>query len=143
MKKDDIYKKSVVFYVEDEDVIRESATKILRYSFENFYSFADGKDALDAISNDIIPDIIVTDINMPHVNGLEMIQEIQKMGYIIPVIFITGYSEREYINQAMELNVKKFLLKPILDLREIENSIIEVLEKCFSKNMMQKKISEL
>ena len=143
MKKVDIYKKSVIFYVEDEDTIRDSATKILQYSFDNFYSFADGEDALDAVLNDIIPDIIVTDINMPHVNGLEMIKEIQKMGYIIPVVFITGHSERKYINQAMELNVKKFLLKPILDLREIENSIIEVLEKCFAKNMMQKKISEL
>lgn len=143
MTKDDIYKKAVVFFVEDENIIRESVDRILQYSFDHFHSFSDGKDVISAIENDIIPDIIVTDINMPHVNGIEMIKQIQKMDYLIPVIFVTGYSEREYINKAMGLNVKKFLLKPILNLKEIEQSIVEVLEACFAKNIMQKKISEL
>jgi YesN/AraC family two-component response regulator len=57
-------------------------------------------------------DLIVTDINMPVMNGLELIQKIRDLDSNIPVIIMSAHTEPEYIKSAEELGVKNYLLKP-------------------------------
>ena len=83
----------------------------------------DGKEALEA-AKVWKPNIIITDIAMPFINGLELIKELQKIGISSKNIIISGYDEFEYAKQAISLGVTDYLLKPFLP-----RELIEVLKK--------------
>ncbi len=78
----------------------------------NFLSAKNGQEALELIEQNRDIDIIVTDINMPVMNGLKMIEELKKRGFNIPVIIMSAHTETDFINKAKELGVDNYLLKP-------------------------------
>ena len=111
-----------VFLVDDEIVIREG----IRESFpweETPYSLVgeapDGEMALPII-RDTNPDIVITDIKMPFMDGLELCRELKSQMPWIGIIVLSGYDEFEYARQCIKLGVREYLLKPInsADLRE-------------------------
>ena len=111
-----------VLYVEDDKNLIESMQFFLNRTFNKSYIAIDGLDGLDVFKtniNDI--DLIITDIDMPGINGIEMIEEIRKLNANIP-IYVTS-AEDEYKPAAMELNVIEFFQKPIIDLFKIAETI--------------------
>ena len=111
-----------VFLVDDEIVIREG----IRESFpweDTPYSLVgeapDGEMALPII-RDTNPDIVITDIKMPFMDGLELCRELKSQMPWIGIIVLSGYDEFEYARQCIKLGVREYLLKPInsADLRE-------------------------
>ncbi len=101
-----------ILFVEDEvdlcNIISDTLTKLQA----NFETANNGKIALEKFTNDDSFDLIVTDINMPVMNGLDLIQRIRDMGSDIPVVIMSAHTEPEYIKSAEELGVKNYLLKP-------------------------------
>ena len=101
-----------ILFVEDEEdlcnIISDTLTKLQA----NFQTANNGKIALDKFKEDDTFDLIVTDINMPVMNGLELIKNIRDMGSNIPVVIMSAHTEPEYIKSAEELGVKNYLLKP-------------------------------
>ena len=104
-----------VFLVDDEIVIREG----IRNSFpwrDTEYSLvgeaSDGEMALPMI-RDTKPDILITDIRMPFMDGLELCRVVRQQMPWIGVIILSGYDEFEYARQGIQLGVKEYLLKPI------------------------------
>ncbi|MBQ8073405.1 MAG: response regulator [Clostridia bacterium] len=104
-----------VFLVDDEIVIREG----IRSSFpwdESEYSLVgeapDGEIALPMI-RDMNPDILITDIRMPFMDGMELCRLVRSQMPWIGVIILSGYDEFEYARQAIQLGVREYLLKPI------------------------------
>ena len=101
-----------ILFVEDEEdlcnIISDTLTKLQA----NFETANNGKVALEKFkeSNDF--DLIVTDINMPVMNGLELIKNIRDMHSDIPVVIMSAHTEPEYIKSAEELGVKNYLLHP-------------------------------
>lgn len=105
-------KKLKLLFVEDETDLVEIITDTLTKLNANFLSAKNGQEALDLIEENKDIDIIVTDINMPVMNGLVMIKELKDRGFSIPIIIMSAHTETDYINKAKELGVDNYLLKP-------------------------------
>lgn len=76
------------------------------------------------------PDVLFSDIRMPGINGLELLEEMRRRGIEIKTIFISGYAEFEYAQKALELKAYDYLLKPIE--QEQLNKVLERIKKDFS-----------
>ncbi|QDF28113.1 response regulator [Halarcobacter anaerophilus] len=105
-------KKLKLLFVEDEADLVEIITDTLKKLDANFLSAKNGQEALELVEQNRDIDIIVTDINMPVMNGLKMIEELKKRGFNIPVIIMSAHTETDFINKAKELGVDNYLLKP-------------------------------
>ena len=104
-----------VLIVEDEIRIREGIGKLLSHSgglYEVIREAGNGEEGLEAIF-ELKPDIVITDIRMPDMDGLEMLSRMVKAGYHTKAIVLSAYSEFEYARTAMKLGVTEYLLKPI------------------------------
>ena len=102
-----------ILFVEDEEdlvkIIGDTLTKLQA----KFHIATNGKIALDKfIELDGKIDLVVTDINMPIMSGLELIAEIQKIDKDMPFIIMSAHTEPQYIRAAEELGVPDYLLKP-------------------------------
>ncbi len=104
-----------VVIVEDEVRIREGIVNLLKKidpSCEIAGEAVNGLDGLN-ICKKIKPDIVITDIRMPHMDGIQMLTHLKQVGVSPQVILLTAYSEFEYARSAMKLGVTEYLLKPI------------------------------
>ncbi|MBD3840880.1 MAG: EAL domain-containing protein [Campylobacterales bacterium] len=103
-----------VLYCEDEDNLREVTSGILKSFTKNQYIAVDGKEGLKLFleHKDEI-DLVITDVNMPNMSGLEMAKEIKKVNSNIPIIVATAFSNSEYLLEAIDLGVDKYVLKPV------------------------------
>ena len=105
-------KKMTLLYVEDNKEIREQTKEIFVDLFGTVLLAEDGEEGLNKFYENKI-DLVITDINMPKLNGLEMIEKISKFDENIPVMISSAHNETEYFTKAIELNVDGYLLKPL------------------------------
>lgn len=118
---DKLYKNIKILYVEDDEITRENAVEYLENFFENIYEAADAIKALQLYEK-YKPDIIITDIQMPKLNGLEFIKRIRQKDKKTKVIVITAFCDKSYLLKAIELQLVKYLLKPINE-KEFEDAL--------------------
>ena len=100
-----------VLLVEDED----SISRLLKEAVaDSFYTFLIAKDGLEGIAlfKKLKPDIVITDIMMPHMSGLEMAQELRKINPDIHIIVLSAFSEKEKLLSAIDIGINKYFLKP-------------------------------
>lgn len=110
--------------VEDEAFTREGLRKRICWNeleFSEVQVYANGLQALEALDS-FSPDLLISDIKMPHMNGIELASEVQKKYPNCHIIFITGYADKEYLLSAIALHVDKFIEKP-LDLQEVTDAV--------------------
>lgn len=115
--------------VDDEDEVREGIrlkTDWNACGFELAGDYSNGRDALEAVEQ-LRPDVIITDICMPFMDGLELAQNVALLYRDIRIVIVTGHEHFEYAQQAIKLKVHDYLLKPV-NLREIT---------CFLQKMKQ------
>lgn len=114
-----------ILYVEDEDFIRENTAEALSFMSDNVITAIDGNDAYQKYLK-INPDIIISDIEMPNMNGLELVEKIRKNDKEVQIIITTAYINTHYLLKAVELNLVKYLTKPIflLDLKNALNTCL-------------------
>ncbi len=116
-----------VVIVEDEEIIRQGLINSIPwsdYECEVVGEAKNGKEGLELIAK-VKPDIIVLDINMPVMGGLEMIENLPHQIYSF--IVVSGYSEFEYAKKAIRLNVSDYLLKP-LDHDQFKSALSQAIE---------------
>jgi len=101
-----------ILYAEDEEQTRLNYTKILQRDFKKVYSCKDGQDAYDNYLK-YKPNILLLDINMPKINGLELAKKIRQKDNTTRIIILTAYLEQDKLLLAAELNLTKYLPKPI------------------------------
>lgn len=114
---------------DDERIIREGIVTLIDWNslFINVSQAKDGYEAYEIIKNER-PDIVITDIKMPGLNGLELIEKV-KVEYPDTIfVILSGYGEFEFASLAMQFGVKYYLLKPC-----DENDIIDVIEKIINE----------
>ncbi|RZV16554.1 response regulator transcription factor [Aliarcobacter butzleri] len=128
------FKNIKVLFVEDEENIRINAITYLRRLFEEVYEAKDANEAFEIIDNKK-PHIIITDINMPKINGLEMIRKIRKNDLYTKIIVLSAYTKTEYLLEAIELRLEKYLVKPIR-----HETIFPILSDCVNKIKNSKNI---
>jgi len=112
-----------ILYVEDETEIRENTKRPLQYLCNELFIATNGQEGLE-LYNKCQPDIVVSDIKMPIMNGIDMCKSIKKIDPNQHIIFTTAHSESGYFMEAIEMQVDGYILKPIdYDLLEkkIEN----------------------
>ena len=107
-----ILKKLNILYVEDELSAAKKFTKILSKFFHNVYTAYNGKEGLDIFENKNI-DLVISDINMPVMDGLEMSQNIRETCNDVPIILTTARTETDCLIKAIELNINSYILKPV------------------------------
>lgn len=107
-----------LLYVEDDQRLRESTAELFGNYFKSVDCAANGVEGLAKylayeVSNGAPYDLIITDIKMPQMNGLEMCQRIMKEQPLQQVIITTAHNEIDYLHQAIEIGISGFVTKPI------------------------------
>ncbi|EGD48475.1 two component transcriptional regulator, AraC family [Ruminiclostridium papyrosolvens DSM 2782] len=119
--------------VEDEEMIRNKIiynTNWKEHGFVEVLQASNGMEALDIVRKNNI-DIVITDIQMPEMNGIELIREIKSLNRGIKCIIITAYAEFEYAKESVKLNVNDYILKPFKskDLLDIVKKLSEEINR--------------
>lgn len=125
-------KTATILYVEDNEEVRIGYTKALHRYAKKVYTASDGEEGL-ALFREHSPDIVISDIKMPHKDGIEMAHEIRQLNAEQIILFTTAYAESMYTLPALELGIDGYLLKPV-DKKKLEAKIQQL-----SKNIALKK----
>ena len=116
-----------LLYVEDDLDTIENMVHFTKNKFNEVYIAKDGQEALDMIKNKNI-DLLILDINIPLINGLELAKIIRKKNPIIPILFLTAYSDTSKLLKAIDLQVDGYLIKP-LNIDDLNNYISKIFLK--------------
>ncbi|MGA1939708.1 response regulator transcription factor [Arcobacter sp. YIC-310] len=106
------YRNIKILCIEDEDLIRENQVFYLRRLFTNVYEARSAKEALQLIEDEK-PDIVISDIELEDTNGLELIRTIREKDKKTKFIVLSAYSTKEYLLDAIDLGLVKYLIKPV------------------------------
>jgi len=101
-----------VLCVEDDEVTRNAMVDALTRRMGKVYSASDGEEGLSAFQR-IMPDIVISDIQMPCMDGLEMAAAIKRLSPDTPIIIATAFSDSKFLLKAIATGIDKFLLKPV------------------------------
>ncbi len=133
-----------VLIVDDEKLERVLIKKGFPWEDHGFSVIgeaASGMEALEFIKHRK-PELVLTDISMPHMDGLELAEHISALDENVHVIMITGYREFEYARRAVKLGVEDFLLKPI-NMNELKEITLKIREKIIKKKNHQQEVELL
>ena len=126
-----------ILYAEDEDFTRDVTYTILSQFFKNITLCKNGKEALDEFNKNSY-DIVITDINMPEINGLELAKKIREKNNEVSIIFTSSNNDLKHLSESLNIGVDGFLIKPI-DLKQLTS----VLHRILIKHLYIKKTKEL
>lgn len=133
-----------ILIIDDDDMMRGAVAATLSSSDYEIIESRDGKDGLEQ-ARSRMPDLIVCDINMPQLDGFELLQELRKSENLsnIPLIFLTGQTSKEDLRKGMMLGAEDYLTKPVL-----ADELLHVVEVRLKKReslqrQMQTKLEEL
>lgn len=130
--------------VDDEELIRKGIISKISYhglDFEKIEEASNGKEALKKIGEEQ-PHVVITDVRMPEMDGIELIRKAKEIAPDIKFIIISGYAEFEYAKQALYLGVNEYLLKPIVD-KQLVDGLQKVMGEVYNsinlKHMHQRR----
>lgn len=115
-------KNYTILYVEDEKESVELIQTLLKTKIKTIFVAYDGVEGLELYKKHL-PDIVISDIQMPNMNGIEMAKEIKKLNPKQNIIFITAFNENNLLLEAINLGIDKYIIKPILSLESLLNPI--------------------
>ena len=136
--------KPSILYVEDEEGVRKQLSRFLKQFSSELFVAADGKEGLE-LYRKYKPDIVLSDIKMPNMNGIEMVKAIKQIDPKQHVIFTTAHNESGYFIDAIEIHVDGYVLKPI-NLEKLETKLNTIKEQINIKKQLaaqQKLIYEI
>lgn len=125
-----------VYIVDDEKLIRDGMKKLIKWEEHGFSicgEASNGRDALQEIL-ELIPDIVLTDLRMPVMDGLSLAANLSNMVPSVEVVIITGYDEFEYAKEAVRRGVFDYLLKPVSQ-QELLDSMLRLKQKIQSRSV--------
>ncbi len=127
-----------ILYVEDEKSIQIELKEFLEDFCDKLYIADDGVEALELYKTNQ-PKIVVTDIRMPRMNGIELAKSILELNKDIHIVFLTAFTELEYLQEAIEIQADGYIVKPI-DLEKLESILIKTIKKELLSNQLEKAI---
>lgn len=123
---EEIYPYKVLF-VEDEEIIRENYTTYLKMLFKEVYEAKDGEIALK-LYKEKKPDIMIIDIHLPKLNGIELLKKIRENDHSTKAIMLTAHTDKTFLLDAASLKLTKYLVKPI-SRKELKDALNESIEE--------------
>lgn len=133
-----------VLLAEDDFYVREYIKNIINCKKNEFcivYEAEDGELAYKYLEKNSV-DIIITDIEMPIMSGLEMLQRLKDEGYDIKTVIISAYEEFNYAKKALELNVCEYILKP-LNKEQVLETLGKVKDTILKERTLNKQLSKI
>ncbi|WP_324171921.1 response regulator transcription factor [Sulfurimonas sp.] len=127
MKTNNIINDISILIAEDESELREYLKEYLELFFKNIFIAKCGKEAYE-IYLQKKPDIIISDINMPNLDGLSMVQQIRESDNETNIIIMSAHSDRDKLLKAVELRLVKYLIKPI-NSQNLKDILFELTQK--------------
>jgi len=139
-----------VLFVEDSEMVRESTCDILSEFFTHIDIAINGKEGLQQYidfykDNDRFYDIVITDINMPKMNGIEMIEHIFEENPKAHIIVMSAHDESKYLLKLINMGISNFILKPI-DIMRFNSVIENIIENIINEKKLEdyhEKIEEI
>lgn len=133
-----------LIFADDEKLVRSKISQTVDWESAGFSLVgccSNGHEVMELVEKEL-PDLVILDINMPFISGLEAARQIRHSSSRIRLVFLTGYTEFEYAKQAVELNVFKYLVKPV-DAQELLSVLREVRTALDEENSQIRKMAEL
>lgn len=124
-----------VLYVEDNESVRDATGAILKKFFKNLYIGVDGEEGLKLFKENSI-NLVITDINMPKMDGITMAAKMKEIDENIDIIMISAHNEIGFIKRSEEIGVYTYLYKPI-DLAILVGTVLDTI-----KNRVENKVLE-
>ncbi len=106
------FKLFTILYIEDDEGVRTVNSRFLTRMFNELYEAKDGEEGYNLYKK-YHPDIILTDINMPKLDGITLSKKIRKEDKNTKIIVSTAFSDKSYLLEAIELNLEKYIIKPL------------------------------
>ncbi|MBP7865020.1 MAG: sigma-54-dependent Fis family transcriptional regulator [Acidobacteria bacterium] len=128
------YRDVTVLYAEDEPNLRTVTAEFLGFTFDTVWTASNGRDAFALFQNHR-PDLVVTDIRMPGMDGLALSRAVKKESPDTPIIIMTAFSEPRYLIEAIDIGVDGFISKP-----PDSGRFQETLERCARPLLRQKEL---
>lgn len=122
-----------ILIAEDEEGVRKNIAEFLALHYMHVYEARNGLESYE-LYQDVVPDLIITDINMPGMDGLSLVENIRKTDNEVPIIIISAHSDREKLLRAVKLNLVDYIVKPIE-----RKTLKALIAKAFSKSEVGKK----
>lgn len=117
-----------ILFIEDEDAIRQNYVTFLKMMFEDVFEACDGEEGY-ALYKEKKPNILIVDINLPKMSGLELLTKIRQTDQRTKAIILTAHVNQDFLFQAVSLKLSSYLVKPIESqefLQSLENVIEEL-----------------
>ncbi|WP_025209674.1 EAL domain-containing protein [Hippea sp. KM1] len=130
-----------VLYVEDDDSIRLETIQLLSHFFNNIEEAKDGLEGLEKFKKNR-HDIVITDINMPKMDGITMVKKIKEIDRKVPILIITAFNNMEYLLESIKIGVYGYIIKPI-DIDQLMDSVYRVIEKTILRKERDRAIALL
>lgn len=125
-----------LLYVEDETEIRNAVAEALNRRVKKLYLANNGLEGFEIFKNKN-PDIIITDIKMPVMDGLEMAAQIKSINKCTPIIVTTAYEESEFFHKSIEIGINNYVVKPVN-----MQKLWEIIEETAHRIVLEKKVNE-
>ena len=139
----ELLKRLKILYVEDDNIIRSELSQLLSNFFDIVYTAKDGKEGLEVyLQNKDEIDIILSDINMPNLSGIEMVKSIRKINTKVPIFFTTAHSDNEFLSEAIKLKIYEYVIKPI-DIRYLLSLMSDLASILYQDFLIEQKNKEL
>ncbi|EIB31079.1 putative two-component regulator [Campylobacter jejuni subsp. jejuni LMG 23264] len=132
-------KELIILVVEDEVKARESMINILSERFSKVIGAQNGDEGLKKFKK-FKPNLVITDIAMPIMDGLDMAREIKEISDDVPIVVLSAYSEKERLLRSIDIGIDKYLIKPV-DIEELFKVLDYLIGEKIEANMLVK-ISE-
>jgi signal transduction histidine kinase len=130
-----------ILIIDDEPLVGEVLTEFLKDEGYDVHLSADGKEAL-GVFQEVRPELVITDLNMPGISGIDVIRGIREMSRDTPVIVITGYGSLDTAVDAIRLNVFDFISKPIV-LKELKATLGRAREHIVTARKIQEELNSV
>lgn len=101
-----------VLYIEDNIFVQKQTTKMLQSFFNDIYIANNGKEALDLFKKNNFYHLIITDIEMPFIDGVSLIESIRKFNKKIPIIVLSAHDDKDYFLKTINAGIDGYILKP-------------------------------
>ncbi|MEA2018058.1 MAG: response regulator [Campylobacterota bacterium] len=120
--------KYTLLFVENEKGIRENFQEFFNLLFKKVYVAVDGVEALEVFNNSK-PDLIITDIKMPNMDGIELVKSIREVDSKVSIVIISAHTDVELLLSSIPLNLIEYIVKPLN-----QNKLFEIFEIFLSKH---------
>lgn len=134
----ELLKDIVILYIEDDDEIREFTSKTISTIVKKVIIANDGAEGLEKFHENNDVNLILTDINMPKVDGIEMCEKIREINKEIPIIITSAHTDPLFLKRSLDIDVSAYAMKPI-DLYKLAENICKAYEPIY----LRKQLDEL